>query len=169
MEIVREDVFDAVRRGYRELESASRHEITAYFDAIETTDILGHSNHIKGILFEQEYVDALETSGIAASLFEATNHPGTDVMLFGGIDGTTEIQLKATDSVSYVTGAMEEDPEIVFAVTSEVAAQIGADVVIDAGIENAALESAVADTLFEEAVSPFGALSLFRLLIGLPF
>lgn len=169
MEIVREDVFDAVRRGYTELEFASAHEITAYFNSIDATDIVGHSNHIKGILFEQEYVDALETSGIAASLFEATNHPGTDVMLFGGIDGGTEIQLKATDSVSYVTGAMEEDSEIVFAVTSEVAVQMGSDLVIDTGIENAALESAVTDTLFEDAVSPLGAFSLVRLLIGLPF
>ena len=169
MEIVREDVFDAVRRGYRELEFASGDEITAYFAALETADIQGHSNHIKGILFEQEYVDALETSGIAASLFETTNHPGTDIMLFGGLDGTTEVQLKATDSVSYVTGAMEDDPEIAFAVTSEVATQMSADLVIDAGIENAALESAVTDTLFEETVSPLGALSLVRLLIGFPF
>ncbi|EBA06180.1 hypothetical protein [Sagittula stellata] len=46
---------------------------------------------------------------------------------------------------------------------------MGSDLVIDAGIENAALDSAVTDTLFEEAVSPLGALSLFRLLIGLPF
>ncbi|MBU2963048.1 hypothetical protein KO516_19875 [Citreicella sp. C3M06] len=169
MEIVREDVFDAVRRGYAELEVASEEEITAYFDAVEPASILGHSNHIKGILFEQEYTDALETGGIEASLFEHTNHPGTDVIVFGDIDAVTEIQLKATDSVSYVTAAMQDDPEIAFAVTSEVAAQIGSDVVIDAGIENAALESAVTDTLFEDAVSPFGVFSLVRLLIGIPF
>lgn len=169
MKIIREDVFDAVRRGYAELEVASEEEITAYFDAVEPASVLGHSNHIKGILFEQEYVEALETSGIAASLFEATNHAGTDVMLFGGVDAGTEIQLKATDSVSYVTGAMQDDPEIAFAVTSEVATEIGSDIVIDAGIENAALESAVMDTLFEDAVSPFGVFSLVRLLIGIPF
>jgi hypothetical protein len=169
MEIVREDVFDAVRRGYNDLEFASEDEITAYFEKIEPENFLGHSNHIKGILFEQEYVEALGTNGIEASLFDATNHPGTDVMVFGGIEGGTEIQLKATDSVNYVTGAMQEDPEIKFAVTSEIAAQMDSDLVIDTGIENAALESAVTDTLFEEAISPVGAFSLVRLLIGLPF
>lgn len=169
MEIVPDDVFDSVRRGYAELEAASEDEITAYFDGIDASETLGHSNHIKGILFEQEYVEALETSGIAASLFEATNHPGTDVLVFGGVEAVSEIQLKGTDSVSYVTAAMQDDPEIAFAVTAEVAAQMGSEAVINTGIENAALESAVADTLFEESVSPFGIFSLARLLIGIPF
>ncbi|MCZ4262611.1 hypothetical protein O4G76_17375 [Limimaricola sp. G21655-S1] len=169
MEVLPNDVFAAVRRGYSELESASAAEITTYFDAIDASDVLGHSNHIKGILFEQEYVDALDAAGITASLFDATNHPGTDVLVFGGGDVVTEIQLKATDSVSYVTGAMQDDPEIAFAVTSEVAAQISSDLIIDTGIENAALESAVADTLFDEAFSPIGIFSLARLIIGFPF
>jgi hypothetical protein len=169
MGIVPEDVFAAVRRGYNDLELASDNDITAYFGAIDATDVLGHSNHIKGILFELEYVEALESAGIAASIFEATNHPATDVLVFGGLDAVTEIQLKATDSVSYVTSAMQEDPEIAFAVTSEVATVIGTDLVINTGIENAALESAVSDTLFEEAISPIGAFSLLRQLIGIPF
>jgi hypothetical protein len=169
MEIIREDVFEAVRRGYAELEVASEDEIITYFDAIDTAGVLGHSNRIKGILFEQEYVEVLEAAGMTASLFEATNHPVTDVLVFGGLDTVTEIQLKATDSVSYVTSATQEDPEIAFAVTSEVAAVMGPDIVINTGIENAALESVVSDTLFAEAVSPIGALSIFRLLIGLPF
>jgi hypothetical protein len=169
MEVVREDVFEAVRRGYNDLELATEGEITAYFSAVDTASVLGHSNHIRGILFEQEYVESLEMSGIAASLFEATNHPGTDVLVFGGIDGVTEIQLKASDSVSYVTGAMQEDPETAFAVTSEVASQIGFDLVIDTGIENATLQAAVEEALFAEAISPVGAFSLFRLLLGFPF
>lgn len=169
MEILHEDVFDAVRRGYSDLARASEHEISAYFGTIDAADIQGHAGNIKGILFEQEYVEALNSAGIAASLFEATNHPGTDVMVFGGLDSITEIQLKASDSVSYVTAAMQEDPGIAFAVTSEVAAQIGSHLVIDSGIENAALESAIADTLFEETMSPIGMFSLVRLLFGIPF
>jgi hypothetical protein len=38
---------------------------------------------------------------------------------------------------------MQEDPEIIFAVTSEVATVMGTDLVINSGIENAELESAV--------------------------
>ena len=169
MTMAREDVFDAVRRGYDDLEFASEAEITAYFGQIEPESVLGHLNHIKGILFEQEYVEVLGENGIEASLFDATNHPGTDILVFGGIEGGTEIQLKATDSMNYVTGAMQEDPEIMFAVTSEVAAQIDSDLVIDTGIENAALENTVSETLFEESISPIGAFSLVRFLIGIPF
>ena len=169
MAMVHEDVFDAVRRGYDDLEFASQAEITAYFGQIEPEAVPGHSNHIKGILFEQEYVEALGADGIEASLFDATNHPGTDILVFGDIEGGTEIQLKATDSMNYVTGAMQEDPEIMFAVTSEVAAQIGSDQVIDTGIENAALENAVSETLFEESISPVSTFSLVGLLIGIPF
>ena len=169
MTMAREDVFDAVRRGYDDLEFASEAEITAYFERVEPETVLGHSNHIKGILFEQEYVEVLGETGIEASLFDTTNHPGTDILVFGGIEGETEIQLKATDSINYVTRAMEEDPEITFAVTSEVAARIDSDLVIDTEIENAALESTVSETLFEESISPIGALSLVRFLIGIPF
>jgi len=44
---------------------------------------------------------------------------------------------------------MQEDPEITFAVTSEVAAQVGSGIVFDTGIENTNLENAITDTLFE--------------------
>ena len=169
MNIVDLDVFEAVRRGYGALEIASNDDIIDYFASVDPGSTIGHMNNIKGILFEQEYVEALATQGIEAAMFEATNHPVTDIMVFGGLDGVSEIQLKASDSVSYVTAAMAEDPEVVFAVTSEIAAELGAGMVIDAGIENAALELAVGETLFGESVNPFGAFSLLRFLIGIPF
>lgn len=169
MNFVAEDVFEAVRRGYNSLEYASADEIEAYFSAVDTESVVGHASHIKGILFEQEFVESLMADGVEASLFEATNHPVTDVMVFGGLDGVSELQLKATDTLSYVTGAMQDDPDVLFAVTSEVASEIGPDILIDTGISNTALESAIEDTLFDEALSPFGAFSLLRFLIGIPF
>lgn len=169
MKIIEADVFDAVRRGYDELETSSESEIISYFDAIEPEAVRGHLSHIKGILFEQEYVEALASQGIEAAMFEATNHPVTDLMVFGGLDDVSEIQLKATDSVSYVTAAMEEDPDVAFAVTSEVASELGGHAVIDSGIENSVLEQAVEEALFDEFVNPLSALSILRFLIGIPF
>lgn len=169
MNIVEDDVFEAVRRGYNALEEASEDEILEYFASVDPSSALGHMNNVKGILFEQKYVEALEIQGIDAAMFEPTNHPEADIMVFGGLDGVSEIQLKATDSISYVTAAMEEDPEVVFAVTSEIAAELGTDAVIDAGIENAALELAVGETLFDETVNPIGVFSILRFLIGIPF
>jgi len=64
---------------------------------------------------------------------------------------------------------MAEDPEVVFAGTSEIAARLGSSVVIDAGIENAALELAVGETLFGETLNPIRPLSLLRFLTGIPF
>jgi hypothetical protein len=169
LNIVDQDVFEAVRRGYVALETASNDDIIDYFSSVDGASEIGHMSHIKGILFEQEYVEALAAQGIEAAMFEATNHPVTDIMVFGGLDGISEIQLKATDSVSYVTAAMAEDPEVVYAVTSEIASELGAGMVIDAGIENSTLELAVGETLFSEYVNPFSAFSLLRFLIGIPF
>jgi len=169
LKIVDQDVFEAVRRGYGALTAVSDDDIVDYFASVDLDSKLGHMSNIKGILFEQEYVEALAVQGIETAMFEATNHPLTDIMVFSGLNGVVEIQLKATDSVSYVTAAMAEDPEIVFAVTSEIAAEIGLGIVIDAGIENAALELAVGDTLFNDTLNPFSAISMLRILIGLPF
>jgi hypothetical protein len=163
------EVFDAVRHGYRDLKFASDDDIVDYFASIDQDSAIGHMSNIKGTLFEQEYIESLAIQGIEAAMFEATNHPVTDIMVFGGLDGVSEIQLKATDSISYVTSAMAEDPEVVFAVTSEVAVELGAEMVIDAGIENAALELAVEEAIFSEYVNPIGLFSVLRFIIGIPF
>ncbi|WP_204353916.1 hypothetical protein [Yoonia maritima] len=169
MNLLDQDVFEAVRRGYSDLEIASNEDIVDYFASIDPLSASGHQNNIKGILFEQEYVELLAIQGVEAAMFEATNHPITDIMVFDSLDGVSEFQLKATDSVSYVTAAMEADPEVTFVVTSEVAVELGTGIVIDAGIENAALELAIEDTLFGEFVNPVSAFSILRFLIGIPF
>lgn len=170
MRIVEEDVFEAVRRGYSSLEQASNETILEYFASVDTEAVRGHSNHVKGILFEQIYVDALNDTGIEASTFDATNHPVTDVAIVDEFGSVSELQLKATDNASYISSTMGMDPGVSFAVTSEIAGELPAHYeVIDTGIENAALERSVQETLFEESVSPIGSLAIFRYLIGIPF
>ncbi|GAB3285921.1 hypothetical protein [Parahaliea aestuarii] len=167
--IAEAEVFDAVRRGYEEFETASPVEIIDYFSAIDDVSVMGHVNHIKGILFEQEYLDDLAMQGVEAEIFEPTNHPVSDIAIFEDGEVIGELQLKATESASYVAAAIEENPDVGFVVTSEVSASMNNDAVIDSGIEEAALEEAVGNTLFEESLNPVNPISVIGWLLGLPF
>lgn len=161
-------VFESVRRGYNALEHASNDEIVSYFEDIEPDSMIGHVNNIKGILFEQEYVSQLAEQGIHAEVFELTNHPGVDITIFEGGEAVNELQMKATDSVSYINTTLADNPDVAIVATSEVASQFETEMVIDSEIENAALESAVIETLVEDVVNPFSPISVIGLLIGIP-
>jgi len=163
------EVFDAVRRGYNQLEFASADEIADYFTDVEAESVLGHVNNIKGILFEQEYTDALSAQGISTNLYESTNHPLTDISILNLDGSVNEIQLKATDSASYINTTISENPEIDFVTTSEVFESIDCESVIDSGISNADLNDAVVENLFEDVVNPVSPLSGIGWLLGLPF
>jgi hypothetical protein len=157
-----EAVFGAVRRGYTDLESASNDEICDYFESIDTSSVAGHISNIKGILFEQEYVNQLASDGIQAEIFEATNYPVTDIAIIEDDEVINELQLKATESVDYIQATLNEHPDIEIVATSGVANEISNDMVIDSGIEEAVLEEAVLDI-----VNPFSPLSVIGWLIGI--
>ncbi len=163
--IEEQEVFEAVRRGYGDLSDATDGEVVDYFTDIDDESWTGHMSNIKGILFEQEYVDKLGDEGVEAVLFGHTNHPDTDLQIFE--DGTVveELQLKATDSTSYINSTLAENPDIAIVTTTEVASDFDTDMVIDSGISDAVLEEAIVDSIVP--VSPFG-LGL-GLLFGLPF
>jgi hypothetical protein len=163
------EVFDAVRRGYNEFASASNTEIQDYFADIDDESVVGHISNIKGILFEQEYVDQLVAQGVHAEVFAATNHPVTDIAIFKDGEIVNEFQLKATDSVSYINTTIFDEPDVPLVVTTEVANRFDTIMVIDSGIENAVLEQAVSDTLLGDVVNPVSPLSIIGWLFGLPF
>lgn len=146
-------VFDAVRRGYNELELASNDEIFDYFADVNPDAMSGHISNIKGIVFEQEIVTVLNEQGIDAMLFEATNHPVSDITLMSDGDIAAEVQLKATDSVAYINETLAENPDIPIIVTSEVANSFDSTMVIDSGIDNVTLDDAVSEVLTGEIVS----------------
>lgn len=187
------DVFESVRRGYNSLENYSSNEIINYFDSADPDSLNGHISNIKGILFEKEVVDALNDQGVSAELFDATNHPVSDIAIFDD-DGAiaAELQLKATDSVDYILSTLDENPDVPIVATHEVAQQlIDNDMVIDSGIDNEALTEAVSSTLtgcdltdvisdsvsdsvsdtladvVADTVIPIGPISLLRFGIGL--
>jgi DNA-binding NarL/FixJ family response regulator len=162
-------VFDSVRRGYSELEVASNADIIDYFSVISADSMVGHVSNIKGILFEKLYVEQLAEQGIEVSTFEAINHPVVDVAIYDDGEIVNELQLKATDSVSYINDTLEKHPDIQIVVTSEVADRIDSSMVINSGIEDAALEEAVLSTLLENAVNPVSPISILGWLFGLPF
>lgn len=150
------DVFDAVRRGYNKLELVNNSEILAYFDDVNPDAMSGHISNIKGIVFEQEVVNALNEQGMDAMLFEATNHPISDIALMSDGDIAAEMQLKATDSVSYINETLAENSDIPIIVTSEVADSFDSEMVIDSGIDNVALDDAVSEVLAGEVANHVG-------------
>jgi len=162
-------VFDSVRRGYNDLSESSNDDIVAYFDDIDPDAMVGHISNIKGILFEQLYVDQLAGQGIHAEVFEATNHPVVDIAVFDDTGAVEELQLKATDSVAYINDTLEEHPDVAIVATSEVANSMSSDMVIDSGIENSVVEGAVVDSLADDVVNPISPVSVLGWLIGLPF
>lgn len=143
-------IYSAVRRGYRDLENASPSDIQAYFDGLDEEAFAGHVSNIKGILFEQEVTDALNAQGLEAQMFEATNHPISDLAIFEDGELVGEIQLKATDSTSYIQSTLDSYDDVPIVATSEVAEHFDTPFVIDSGIENSDLEVAVEATLGAE-------------------
>ena len=148
--VTSDDVFDAVRRGYTEYSDASASEIIDYFSSLNHNEFIGHLSNIKGIVFEQEVVDALNEQGLDAAVFEMTNHPATDIALFDEEDTIAEIQLKATDSVSYISSTLENHPDIPIISTSEVANHFEeTSMVIDSGLSNEVLTQSVSSVLLD--------------------
>jgi thiazole synthase ThiGH ThiG subunit len=150
-------VFDSVRRGYNDLGTASNDDIIAHFDTIDPDAMVGHVSNIKGIVFEQQVVDALNEQGVDAVMFEETNHPITDIAIMSDGDIAAEMQLKATDNVSYINETLAEHPDVPIIVTSEIADKMDHPMVIDSGIDNAELTHAVTETLAQEQMADIAA------------
>ena len=166
--IENQEVFEAVRRGYGDLADATDSEVVDYFGDIDDESWTGHLSNIKGLLFEQEYVNKLEEEGVEAALFEVTNHPDTDLQIFEDGSVVEELQLKATDSVSYINSTLAENPDISIVTTTEIASDFETDMVIDSGISDTVLEEAIVDTIVPVTPIGFGFYGL-GWLIGLPF
>lgn len=154
--IEQSSIFGAVRRGYNELELANNDEILDYFADLNPDAMSGHISNIKGIVFEQEIVNALNEQGMEALLFEASNHPVSDIALMSGDDIAAEVQLKATDNVAYINETLAENPDIPIIVTSEVADSFDSSMVIDSGLDNVALDDAVSEVLAGEVANHVG-------------
>ncbi len=167
---------DEVLRAYElayplKSQSESLENIIENYDDAELTGIV---NGVKGKLFELRYVDYLNDGhipdGYQAILAESATNPGWDIVVIGA-DGSVaeEIQLKATDSVSYVKAALERYPEINVATTEEVynslAMQGITDNLVNSGISNEELEQVVYEALESNSLDMDWSLPVIPMLL----
>ena len=121
-------VLDALRRSDGHLKDASEAEISKHLHSLDPEQMQGVANNVKGIYHELRYVEKYnaEHQDSYAVLHPATNHQGSDVQIISKDTGEPlgEIQLKATNSVSYVKEHQSRYDNIEVKATSEVSERI---------------------------------------------
>lgn len=109
--------------------------------------------------------------GQFAELAESVTQPGWDLTIMND-NGTisTELSLKATDSLSYVKEALERYPDIQVLTTDEVLQNPNAvsDMILDSGIENGDLEKAIHEPM-TSLIDTVSEDLLDMIVPGLPF
>jgi hypothetical protein len=129
---------------------------------LEGKELLGFVSGIKGKLFELQYADYLNEGilpdGFRAELAESPTNPGWDIAILGQDDELIEtIQAKATNSVAYVKGALEQYPHIDVVTTSEVHSHLVmqgfSEGVIDSGISESDLAGAIYGAIDDTTIS----------------
>lgn len=124
-------VVSAIKRSTSELsEDSSTEEVRDYLLQYDDTQIDGLVSNVKGILHEIEFVEMENNDGdnVSAVIFPDSNHKAYDIqMLNTETEESWEVQLKATDSSSYVNQSIDEHgldkDEII--VSSELAERMG--------------------------------------------
>lgn len=119
-------VLDALRRSNNLLTDASEEELSVYIQGFDSDQLPGLTNNIKGIYHELLFQHNENNDGdiYVVELFENTNHAGADVKIINSITGEfKEVQLKATDHMSYIQRHNEKYANIDVFATQEVASQ----------------------------------------------
>ena len=99
-------------------------ELGLWLAGMDERQIAGVVSNTKGVLHEMEFVRLENEDGnsVYASLFESTNHPGTDISFIDKDSGASwAVQLKATDNPGYVQDWVDAHPDGEILVTSELA------------------------------------------------
>jgi hypothetical protein len=117
------EILDAYAAAYPNLASTVSFEEKVR--ELDPAELVGFISGIKGKLFEQKYVQHLNDGnlpkGYEAILAESATQPGWDIAIMGpNGEIASVLQAKATDSVSYVQGAIEKYPHIDVVTTEEV-------------------------------------------------
>lgn len=145
-------VLDALRRSAKHLNDASIPELSDYVSKLSPEQLRGVASNVKGIYHELLFVhvENLNTDGIEARIFEATNHPGADVEFVVDGDTIREVQLKAVASPAAILEHLSRYPDIEVAVTEEVAASfLDAPNVSPSGFSNGGLTNDVSGVFSE--------------------
>jgi len=156
------NIYDALRSVNGNFLGMSDSEIWWESLFMTSESLTGLCSLAKGAYFEQ-----LVASNTGGQLFEHFNNPGTDII----IDGV-EMQIKATNSISYISSVDDDIPVIA---TSEIADRVGA---IDGGYSNEELSNSVElalggsvvdiqDTAIDAIFTGTGSLGLFATINGI--
>ena len=117
-------VLHSIKRASPEFNNLTISEIGDRLSEFNEDQLLGFSNNVKGILHELQFIEIEneDNDSITASIFPETNHIGTDIMLTDEDTGEIiEVQLKATDSTSYINEWFDDYPDGEILVTEEIA------------------------------------------------
>lgn len=136
-------VLQALKRANPNLENQTTEEISEYLKNFDENQLLGLSNNVKGILHEIQFVEIENSDGdnFTASMFADSNHKNTDILLSNNNTGEiSEIQLKATDSSSYVQDWIENNEDGEILITKELAEKMNLET---SGISNKELTTDV--------------------------
>lgn len=138
-------IIEALRRSNNSLKNENLTNLGDYLSNMNAEQLKGLENNIKGIYHELKYVEYFnsEDNGYYAEVYEDTNHAGADVVLKDSVSHNivNEIQLKATDSSSYVEEHIKRYQDINILTTSEIAD--GMDGIESSGISNETITKAV--------------------------
>lgn len=161
-------VLDALRRSNNDLKDASVEELSTYVRKMEPSQISGLTNNVKGIYHELLFQknENSDKDEYFVEVFEATNHPGSDVRIINRVTGDVqEVQLKATDYLSYLERHNARYSNIEAFVTDEVAQKSGN---VSTNLKNADLTKEVSE-VFEsldgtEIPEPIASMSVAALI-----
>jgi len=115
MNLTEDEVFDAFRRGWSDLENASNNEIVEYFSDYSDESMVGVISNVKGIAFEMEIERAFDSQGLDANLFDEINHPGTDIYF----DNGQEFSIKSGTNIEPTLEDLDEGLDVI--ATTEIA------------------------------------------------
>ncbi len=137
-------VVAAMQRANPDLASMTPTQIGDHLSSLTSGQLQGVVNNTKGVYHEMLYVETVNSAGLEgeAALHSDINNPGSDVVFSNNGEIYSEVQLKATDSISYINKHFEKYPNIGVVATEEVASKME-------GVEN----SGFANSLLEQDVS----------------
>lgn len=117
------EAFSRYSKETQDLES-----VRDYLSSLSDEQVAGVVSNIKGIVHEMEFVSLENNDGdsVTAALFPEVNNEGFDLVLTDGATGDSwEVQLKTTDSSSYVQQWIDKYPEGEILVSEEIASEMG--------------------------------------------
>lgn len=145
-------VLEALRRSKASLNNATGEELSAYVKEMTPEQLVGLHNNVKGIYHEKYYAHQENSDGdhYMVELFEATNHPGADVRIINTLTGDVrEVQLKATNYLSYIRDHNEKYRDIPIMANLEMAE-------LDPSIESTGISNVTLDEDVSYVLSSLG-------------